>query len=235
MKELFTRSTISRFPATEVVVHRPVCRVRARRRRAGAPAAADLSIERQDRRWRRRPWRPTWYRRLGREERLRALSQELTSPVVLERVAREERLTSARPIEKSSRTWSGTSGVDLPTPIARTGATGAERVRHRLSRPHRRTSPRILPTGWRRSSSRSTRAAARSARRRSTAEFLGGQLRAAQERIPNLESRLRTAKERHMGNLPEQTVANLRDALAASVPSSSRPARIYAPNRIGCR
>src|SRR4026208_1064002 len=34
---------------------------------------------------------------LDREERLRALSQQLRSPVVLERVAREGRLVSARP------------------------------------------------------------------------------------------------------------------------------------------
>ena len=42
-----------------------------------------------------------------------------------------------------------------------------------------------------------------------TTEFLSAQQRAAQDRIAELEKRLRTAKELHMGKLPEQTLANL--------------------------
>ena len=38
---------------------------------------------------------------LGREERLRALSQQLTSPAVLERVDREEHLVTDRPIDQT--------------------------------------------------------------------------------------------------------------------------------------
>src|SRR4029079_570284 len=42
-----------------------------------------------------------------------------------------------------------------------------------------------------------------------TTEFLGAQQRAAQDRIADLEKRLRASKELHMGKLPEQTLANL--------------------------
>src|SRR5204862_1583927 len=42
-----------------------------------------------------------------------------------------------------------------------------------------------------------------------TSEFLSQQLQQSQQRISSLEGRLRTAKERFQGKLPEQTSANL--------------------------
>jgi hypothetical protein len=42
-----------------------------------------------------------------------------------------------------------------------------------------------------------------------TADFLAAQGRASQQRLLAMEKRLRTAKELHMGTLPEQTLANL--------------------------
>jgi polysaccharide chain length determinant protein (PEP-CTERM system associated) len=145
---------------------------------------------------------------LDREERLRAVSQQLLSPVVLERVAREERLVSDRPIEQVVQGLLGRISVQVPPPIARSQrepelnafdivyldstAERAQRVANRLAQ--------VFVEEHSRS---------REVQAEGTAEFLGGQLRAAQARIADLERRLRTAKELHMGNLPEQTVANL--------------------------
>ena len=145
---------------------------------------------------------------LDREERLRAVSQQLLSPVVLERVAREERLIAERPIEQVVQGLLGRIKVEVPAPIARSqrdpelnafdivyldgSAERAQRVANRLAQ--------VFVDEHSRS---------REVQAEGTAEFLGEQLRAAQERMSDLESRLRTAKERHMGNLPEQTVANL--------------------------
>src|SRR6476659_2089994 len=57
---------------------------------------------------------------MDRDERLRALSQQLRSPAVLERVAREERLVSDRPLDQVVQGMIGRIKVEVPTPIART-------------------------------------------------------------------------------------------------------------------
>jgi polysaccharide chain length determinant protein (PEP-CTERM system associated) len=127
---------------------------------------------------------------------------------VLERVAREERLVSDRPIDQVVQGLMGRIKVDVPPPIARTGrepelnafdiiyldstAERTQRVANRLAQ--------VFVEEHSRS---------REHQAEGTAEFLGSQLRAAQTRIADLERRLRAAKEQHMGNLPEQTVANL--------------------------
>jgi polysaccharide chain length determinant protein (PEP-CTERM system associated) len=145
---------------------------------------------------------------LDREERLRALSQQLRSPTVLERVAREEGLTAESPIEEVTQFLHEHISVEPQKPIARTedrpelnafeiayrdrSAERARRIANRLAyvfvEEHSRT---------------------REMQAEGTAEFLSAQLRASQERISSLEGRLRTAKELHMGKLPEQTLANL--------------------------
>ncbi len=145
---------------------------------------------------------------LDREERLRALSQQLRSPVVLERVAREEGLTSQRPVEQVVQDLIERISVEVPVPIARTQrepelnafdivyldrtADRARRVANRLAQ--------VFVEEHSRS---------REVQAEGTAEFLGTQVRGAQERIASLETRLRAAKEQHMGQLPEQTLANL--------------------------
>src|SRR5262249_18605159 len=48
----------------------------------------------------------------------------------------------------------------------------------------------------------------RAERAEDTSAFIATQLRASQGRLADLEQRLRTAKEAHMGRLPEQTAAN---------------------------
>ena len=143
---------------------------------------------------------------LDRDERLRALGQQLRSPTVLERVAREEGLTADRPLPDVAQELIDHISVELPAPIARAEpelnafdivyrdrtAERAQRITNRLAQ--------VFVDEYSRS---------REMQAEGTAEFLGTQLRASQDRIANLETRLRAAKETHMGKLPEQTVANL--------------------------
>ena len=56
-------------------------------------------------------------------ERIRALSQQLRSPAVLERVAREEQLTLEQPVEEAVRDLRERVTVEIPRPIARTEGT----------------------------------------------------------------------------------------------------------------
>jgi polysaccharide chain length determinant protein (PEP-CTERM system associated) len=145
---------------------------------------------------------------LDREERLRALSQQLRSPGVLERVAREERLVTDRPLDQVVQGLLDRIKVEVPPPIARTQgepqldafdivyldhtAERAQRVADRLARVFVEENSR-----------------SREVRAEGTTEFLSSQQRAAQDRIADLEKRLRVAKEQHMGKLPEQMLANL--------------------------
>jgi polysaccharide biosynthesis transport protein len=145
---------------------------------------------------------------IDREDRLRALSQQLRSPVVLERVAREERLVTDRPLDQVVQGLIERIKVEVPPPIARTQAEPqldafdivyldhtaerAQRVADKLARVFVEENTR-----------------SREVQAEGTTEFLSGQQRAAQDRIADLEKRLRTAKEQHMGKLPEQMLANL--------------------------
>jgi succinoglycan biosynthesis transport protein ExoP len=145
---------------------------------------------------------------LGREERLRPLSQQLRSPAVLERVAREERLVTDRPLDQVVQNLLDRIKVEVPPPIARTEgdpqldafdivyldgtAERAQRVAEKLAQ--------VFVEEHTRS---------REVQAEGTTEFLSAQQRAAQDRIAELEKRLRTSKEQNMGKLPEQTLANL--------------------------
>jgi polysaccharide chain length determinant protein (PEP-CTERM system associated) len=145
---------------------------------------------------------------LDRDERVRALTQQLRSPAVLERVAREEGLTAERPIEEVTQRLLQNISVEIPKPITRNDREPplnafevvykdrtpelTQRVANRLAHvfvdEHSRT---------------------REAQAEGTAAFLADQVRRSEERIASLEGRLRTAKEMYMGKLPEQTGANL--------------------------
>jgi polysaccharide chain length determinant protein (PEP-CTERM system associated) len=145
---------------------------------------------------------------LGRMERLRAITQQLRSPAVLERVAREEGLTAERPFDEVMHEMVEKIDVELPRPITRSDgdqevdafevvyrdrtADGARRLANRLAQ--------VFVDEHSRSQERQAEG---------TAEFLGAQIRGSQERIGKLEARLRAVKELHMGKLPEQTAANL--------------------------
>ena len=145
---------------------------------------------------------------LGRDERLRALSQQLRSPAVLERVAREERLVTDRPLDQVVQGMIDRIKVEVPTPIARTQSDPEldsfdivylDRSPERTQRVAERLAQVFVEEHSR----------SREVQAEGTTEFLSAQQRAAQDRIADLEKRVRTAKELHMGKLPEQTAANL--------------------------
>jgi polysaccharide chain length determinant protein (PEP-CTERM system associated) len=149
---------------------------------------------------------------LSREDRLRALTQQLRSDGVLERVAREEDLAAGRPIEEAKYDMVAKIDVELPKPITRDGEQVLDAFeivyRDRTAERARRIANRLAAVFVEEHSRSRERQADR------TAEFIGGQIRASQERIAKLESKLRSVKELHMGKLPEQTPANL-ETLAA--------------------
>ncbi len=145
---------------------------------------------------------------LNRTERLRALSQQLRSRTVLARVVREEGLAGNRSMDEATQDLTARISVEIPRPIARTQGEPeldafdivyldrtaeraqriADRLAHVFTEEHSRT---------------------REIQAEGTAEFLAAQVAASQQLLSRLEKQLRTAKELHMGALPEQTVGNL--------------------------
>ena len=145
---------------------------------------------------------------LDREERVRAVSQQLRSPAVLERVIRDEGLLGDKPMEVVTQELNGRISVETPKPIAQTDGQPElnafyivydDRTPERAQRIANRLAQAFVDEHSR----------SREMQAEGTAEFLASQLRASQEKISALEDRLRAAKEQHMGRLPEQTMANL--------------------------
>jgi polysaccharide chain length determinant protein (PEP-CTERM system associated) len=145
---------------------------------------------------------------LDNQERLRALSQQLLSPGILERVVNEERLTTGQSRAEQVARLRRAIDVTVPEPVATT------------------TEPRRLDTFIVSYSDAEPLRAQRIANRlatvfvdensklraehaEDTSAFIATELRASESRLADLESRLRAAKESHMGRLPEQTQANL--------------------------
>ena len=145
---------------------------------------------------------------LDNSERLRALSQQLLSPAVLERVAREEAMATEGPLDEAVQGLRDRITVEVPKPIAKTETRpdlNSFNIVYRDSTAERtqRLANRVA-VAFVDEHSRS-----REAQAEGTAAFLAGQLRDSQVRIADLEQRLRQAKETNMGKLPEQTAANL--------------------------
>jgi polysaccharide chain length determinant protein (PEP-CTERM system associated) len=145
---------------------------------------------------------------LDSHERLRALSQQLRSPAVLERVVREEGLADKRPVDEVAQHMLARISVEIPKPIARSNREmelNAFDIVYKDSRPEltQRIANRLAHVFV------DEHSRSREAQAEGTSEFLASQVRASEQRIGELEARLRTAKELHMGNLPEQTAANL--------------------------
>jgi uncharacterized protein involved in exopolysaccharide biosynthesis len=157
---------------------------------------------------------------MDKQERMRAVSQQLLSRPVLERTARLEKLDQNASIDVAiARLRSGIS-VALPdsiTPGAAPGGPGsqlspdqkaaldtytvsyvdkspedAQRILNRLAQVFVQENSKSLEI-----------------RAQDTSQFIEGQLRASENRLAALEARLRETKESYMGRLPEQTNANL--------------------------
>jgi polysaccharide biosynthesis transport protein len=163
---------------------------------------------------------------LTREERLRAVEQQLRSPEVLQRVVRDEGLAADRPVEEVAQGIRGRITVELPRPIARMEGgpdLNAFDIVYRDSsaeRTHRVTNRLAQVFVDEHSRSREVQA-------EGTSDFVATQLRASHERIAELETQVRAAKERHMGMLPEQSLANLQTlgGLRAQLESTSNNLR----------
>lgn len=141
------------------------------------------------------------------QERIRAISQELLSAEVLERVARDEGLATASTMDGAVSAIRSRTAVTLPKTIAPTGRSGPDTFLVTYTGNDPEVTERVanrLATVFieRHSKIRETRA-------EDTAAFLATQLSQSQERLRTVEEKLRRMKEAYMGRLPEQTQANL--------------------------
>ena len=141
-------------------------------------------------------------------ERIRAISHELLSRPVLERVAREEGLAEESSMDAAVAQIRGRTTVGLPAkPIAAPSRSGPDTfiVSYMGRSPdlvQRVTNKLATAFIEQHSKTRETRA-------EETSAYLGTQLKQSQERLRLIEERLRKVKETYMGRLPEQTQANL--------------------------
>ena len=140
-------------------------------------------------------------------ERVRAISQELLSSEVLERVARDEGLATGSSVDGAIGAIRSRTVVSLPKTLAPTARSGPDTFLVTYTGNDPDTTQRVtnrLATVFieRHSKIRETRA-------EDTATFLTAQLSQSQERLRTVEEKLRRMKEAYMGRLPEQTQANL--------------------------
>jgi polysaccharide chain length determinant protein (PEP-CTERM system associated) len=147
----------------------------------------------------------------SREERIRAVSQQLLSRTVLEQVVRDEHLAPDGNIDAAVDRLLQPDRIkveptELLKQVAREGLQlDAFLLSYAGSTPGE--AQRVADTIARvfvESSSRT-----REARAEDTSAFIATQLAASKGRLDQIESRLRTAKESYMGRLPEQTQSNL--------------------------
>jgi polysaccharide chain length determinant protein (PEP-CTERM system associated) len=141
------------------------------------------------------------------QERMRAIQQQLLSVPILARVAREEGAPESQVERGMARLRSGIS-ITVPEPVAAmneprrldtfvinyldTTPERAQRIANRLASVFVEENSKV-----------------RTERANDTTAFIDAQLAASQVRMTELEARLRRSKEAHIGQLPEQTQANL--------------------------
>ena len=150
---------------------------------------------------------------LNAADRQRAVSQQLLSRTVLERVVREERMSPAKPVEETAARLRAVveKNIEVPLPIGRpTNATRESGIdSFRLGfvdkSPERaqRIANRLALVFVEENSKTRTQQA------ENTSEVLAQQVRASQERLAKLAEQLRTKKEAFMGRLPDQMEANI--------------------------
>ena len=145
---------------------------------------------------------------LDNEERLRAMSQELLSAPTLARVAREEHLVTDGSDDAVINRLRSAVTITVPDPVATTNEPrhlDSFIISYADSDPARtqRVTNRLASVFVDESSK------TREQRAEHTSSFIATQLTASQARLADIEARLRRAKESHIGQLPEQTQANL--------------------------
>jgi polysaccharide biosynthesis transport protein len=145
-------------------------------------------------------------------ERQRAISQQLLSRTVLERVVREERLSPSKPVEETAARLRARveENITVPNPIAKGAGSAKDGIDSFLlgyvdSSPERaqRIANRLATVFVEENSKTKTQ------RAENTAEVLGQQLRASEENLNRLQEQLRQKKQAYMGRLPDQMNANI--------------------------
>jgi polysaccharide chain length determinant protein (PEP-CTERM system associated) len=145
---------------------------------------------------------------LDNQERIRAISQQLINGTILARVAKEEGLLAEGSAEADIARLRRSVSIAVPEPVAATNEprrldtfviTYADEDPSRAQRIANRLVSVFVDENSK----------ARTENAESTSAFLAAQLRASETRLNELEAAVRSAKESHMGQLPEQTQANL--------------------------
>jgi protein tyrosine kinase modulator len=152
---------------------------------------------------------------IDKQERMRAVSQQLLSRPVLERTARLEHLDQQGSIDSAIADLRSNVTVSLPDSIT-PGSSGQLSADQKASLDTYMVSyVDESPDAAQRILNRLAQVFAaennksREIRAQDTSQFLEGQLRASEARLNALEANLRQMKESNMGRLPEQTNANL--------------------------
>jgi polysaccharide chain length determinant protein (PEP-CTERM system associated) len=150
---------------------------------------------------------------LDKDERQRAVSQQLLSRAVLERVVREENINPGKPVEDSAA-WLRSiveKNITVPQPIGKntdnTKGLDSFKLGYMDSTPERaqRIANRLAYVFVEENSKTRTEQAS------NTSEVLGQQVKASQERLASLQEQLRVKKEAFMGRLPDQMNANIQN------------------------
>jgi polysaccharide biosynthesis transport protein len=147
---------------------------------------------------------------LDKEERQRAISQQLLSPTVLQRVVREERMNPGQPVDQVSQ-WLRANveqNISVPNPITKSDSrNGLDSIvlGYTDSDPARaqRIANRIAYVFVEENSKSQIE------RTENTSEVLSQQVQASQARLASLENDLRIKKQANMGRLPDQVNANV--------------------------
>jgi polysaccharide chain length determinant protein (PEP-CTERM system associated) len=146
----------------------------------------------------------------AREERVRAVSQQLLSRAVLEQVAHAEELDRDRPLSQAvdEMLQPGRIKVD-PVELLKSGGDNKPLDAFALS--YASASPELSQrvTNTLASVFVEVNSRTREARAEDTSAFISNQLTESKARLDTLEGKLREAKESYMGRLPEQMQANL--------------------------
>jgi succinoglycan biosynthesis transport protein ExoP len=144
---------------------------------------------------------------IDKEERQRAISQQLLSRQVLERVVREEQLDPGKPVEDVAGWLRSQVVVKVDQPIGRIeNKNGLDSfdlgyVDAEADRAQRITNRLAYVFVEENSKTRTNRA-------ENTSEVLGQQLQTTLEHLTQLEGQLRVKKEANMGRLPTQVSSN---------------------------
>ncbi len=153
---------------------------------------------------------------IDKQDRVRALSQQLLSTGVLEQVVREDHLDQGRSVASAVDDLRSNIQVSLPSSITPGGGPAALPPNARADLDSYLVSyTDSTPEAAQRIVNKIVKVfveangKSREVRAQDTSQFIESQLQASGKRLNALEARLRDVKESYMGKLPEQTNANV--------------------------